>query len=115
MSASTHGKPVQLAPEEVRVLVKLWLRGDVYRRLMTVAAARGLEVGELLEAQATRSVTPPQPHAKRWQRMTPERLNEAIRLLSEGKRQGEIADAIGVSQASVSRHLANLGLNARNS
>ena len=102
--------------DEIRVPVKVWLRGVTYRAL----AARNPngEVGQLLEAIADRVVEgrprrsrkgAPRGRADRT-RMTDDELAIATRLHADGKTDNEIARDLGRSQAAVSRRLRTLGL-----
>lgn len=96
---------------EYRVPVKSWLKATTYRTLSDYAKAHDIpDVGTLLEQLAERSVTPRPTTRRTWIRMTPERLDELVKLHGEGMTTIAIAARIGVSPASVYNHGRRLGL-----
>lgn len=104
---------------ELRVPIRVWLPGHVYRAYAKVAAERGCEVGDLLATAAERSVKRPQrpsmtPPAdprqsgehgrKPFVRMTPERLEFARQMRREGYDAPAIGRALGISRSSIYNH-----------
>lgn len=97
---------------DVRIPVKAWLKAPTYRALANYAHAHDIaDVGTLLEQIAESSVHPRRQKTRRtWVRMTPERLEQLVRLHAAGFSASAIALELGVSPASVSAHSKRLGL-----
>lgn len=86
--------------------VKVWLPAKVYQQLYKTATRRGFaDVGSLLAYEADLACRPKQ-HRRSWVRVTDELLARCKSLRARGFTYAQISNEVGISAASIHRHLA---------
>lgn len=104
------------ATDDVRVPIKAWLRGPTFRVLVKLAEHRRQTVGEvlvMLADEAAKQLGGETPRRRPRSTITPDQLNDIIKLWKAGLSTYQIASTTGIPQSTVHRRLTSLNLNER--